>query len=300
MDYVSCLLPGGYTDQDSWLHRYVEFTPLGGREEAFVTEIANHPQPHQVTAILIRCVQRIGDIQPVPEQTIRGLLVSDRQYLLLKLWEATYGSQIQVTIVCSSPECGSKIEVNFSMKDIPIKESVDKGPVYEMKLSTDAAYVSESGETFQKVCFRLPTGADQEALAQLLKKNEAQAAAHLMMRCIRSIGSLENPTEEQIARFTPLACSEIEKRMLDLAPQVDLTMHGNCPECGRQFATPFDLESFFLGQINISLELLYREVHYLAFHYHWSEREIMDMPRPKRRKYIEILSQEIERMNEAV
>jgi hypothetical protein len=37
----------------------------------------------------------------------------------------------------------------------------------------------------------------------------------------------------------------------------------------------------------------------LAFNYHWSEKEIMEMPRRKRLMYIEILREEIKRINEA-
>jgi hypothetical protein len=50
----------------------------------------------------------------------------------------------------------------------------------------------------------------------------------------------------------------------------------------------------------MSGDMLYREIHYLAYHYHWSEREIMDMTRDKRRKYIEVLADEIERLNNAL
>jgi len=38
---------------------------------------------------------------------------------------------------------------------------------------------------------------------------------------------------------------------------------------------------------------LYRDVHYLALHYHWSEDEIMSMTISKRKRYIEILEDEL-------
>jgi len=93
---------------------------------------------------------------------------------------------------------------------------------------------------------------------------------------------------------------EIERRMEVVAPQVDLTMEGDCPECEREFGLNFDLHEFFFGELRTSLDLLYRQVHYLAFHYHWSEREIMEMSKEKRHKYIEVLAEEIERLNDAV
>ncbi len=35
---------------------------------------------------------------------------------------------------------------------------------------------------------------------------------------------------------------------------------------------------------------LYREVHHLALHYHWSERDILALPHGKRRRYLALLA----------
>jgi hypothetical protein len=82
-----------------------------------------------------------------------------------------------------------------------------------------------------------------------------------------------------------------------VAPRVELTMEAQCPECGREFAVPFDPQEFFFGELRTSRDLLYREVHYLAYHYHWGEQEIMAMPRDKRRRYIAVLADELEKLN---
>ena len=88
--------------------------------------------------------------------------------------------------------------------------------------------------------------------------------------------------------------------MEEAAPQVDLTLEAHCPECERAFAVPFDLLGFFLGECKTSRELLYREVHYLAYHYHWSEQDILALPREKRRTYITLLAEELRRVSHAV
>lgn len=48
----------------------------------------------------------------------------------------------------------------------------------------------------------------------------------------------------------------------------------------------------------MNLAHLYHEVHQLAWHYHWSEREILAMSRAKRRRYLALLSRELERSDE--
>ena len=96
-----------------------------------------------------------------------------------------------------------------------------------------------------------------------------------------------------------MARQEIERRMQEVAPRLDLTMDAECAECGREFSAPFDPQSFFFGELNVNSDLLYREVHQLAFHYHWSESEIMEMPREKRSRYLALLADEIDRLNES-
>ena len=97
-----------------------------------------------------------------------------------------------------------------------------------------------------------------------------------------------------------MARMEIEREMLRVAPHIDLNMDVTCPECGRNFTMPFNLQDFFFGEMRTSRDLLYREVHYLAYHYHWSEKEIMEMPKDQRRNYIEVLADELDRLNNAI
>ena len=298
MDEITCLLPGGYVDASGCMHRRVTLAPLCGKEEELV---AGKPADAVlVTALLSRCMRRIGTISPVSEEVARNLSVADRQYLLLKLRAVTFGDQVQATIVCPWPDCRAKIDFDFSITDIPVEASVEKGPIYWMDLSLQAALTVAPGEVYREITFRLPNGGDQEVIAPIVSENESRALTMLLRRCIQSIGPLQDPGDALIGALSPLARTEIESQMEAVAPKVELTMGGNCPECGREFDQPFAFQTFFFNELRIRRNLLYREVHYLAYHYHWSEREIMEMPREKRRKYIEVLAEEIERSTHAV
>lgn len=250
-----------------------------------------------MTALLSRCIHRIGTVSPVSEEVARSLLIADRQYLLLKIREATFGDQVQATISCPWPDCGKKADMDFSLNNVPVKESSEKAATYTYTLSREAAFISDNQEHYQEITFRLPNGGDQEAVSSLVYENEAKALTMLLARCILSIGPVNNPGYETVARLSPRARMEIESTMEQCAPFVDLTIAAQCPECGREYAVPFDIHDFFFGQMRISLDLLYREIHYLAYHYHWSEKEIMGMPRDRRRNYISVLADEIERLN---
>jgi hypothetical protein len=292
-------LPGGYVDTSGIIHREAEISPLSGTDEELLANHHKNESASLLTLILSRCVKRIGNISPVSEQITRQLLIADRQYLLLKLREITFGEQINANLFCPWPDCGKRISAEFSTLEIPVKVSDHKGPVFNMDLTPEAVYINDDGEKFKEIGFRLPNGEDQEIVSPLVSENEAKALSQLLGRCIKKIGPIENPCQEVVDKLSPLARMEIEKKMDAVGPKVDLSMETSCPECGRDFIVPFDLQDFIFGELRTDLDLLYREIHYLAYHYHWGEREIMEMSWEKRRRYIEVLADEIEKINDA-
>ncbi len=299
MNNETILLPGGYFDSAGTLQQEVELDCLSGQEEELLSKRSDYSKASNVTTVLSRCLKQIGNITDVSEDLVRRLLVADRQYLLLKLHQITFGDRIEANIFCAWPDCAKKIDIDFLVGDIPIKNSEDKGPIYSMELSKDAGYIDTHGKTQRELKFRLPDGEDQEIISPIVYENEAKALSLLLGRCVLNIGSLNN-SEEFATNLSSKARIEIEKKMQAVAPQVDLTMEVKCPECGRGFALPFDIQDFFFGELKTSQDLLYKEVHYLAYHYHWSEKEILSMTRDKRRKYIEVLADEIEKLNNAI
>jgi hypothetical protein len=289
------VLPGGYWDGGGRLHRDFELVVLTGREEELLAQAGRQETASAVSAVLSRCVRRLGDISPVPVDVARGLLVADRRYLLLKLRQATFGDQVHASLVCPWPDCGERVSISFSIGVVPVEEPPERAPVHTITLSEAAA--PDAAAASREIGFRLPNGSDQEDVSPWLARNEAQALSLLLARCIRRIGPSTPPFEAQLAALSPLARAEIEARMEELAPRVEDTMEASCAECGRQFPAPFDVQRLFFGELRVDNDLLYREVHFLAYHYHWSERDILAMTRDRRRMYIEVLGDELERLN---
>jgi len=297
--HATFLLPGGYRSLDGALHREVELAPLSGHEEELLADRESAASATFLTGLLTRCVRRIGTISPISSDIIRSLLIADCQYLVLKLREATVGDRVPATVQCPWDDCRNKVDIDFFLHDIPVRESEEKGPLYTRELSPEAAFGNEHGELYREVVFRLPNREDQEAISRMVEADEAEALALLMERCIRRLGPLHDPGPEVIHRLPPLARVEIERHMEEAAPQVDLILTAHCPECNHEFTVPFDLQGFFLAECQTSREFLYREVHHLAYHYHWSEHEILALSREKRRKYIALLADELRRVSHA-
>ena len=82
----------------------------------------------------------------------------------------------------------------------------------------------------------------------------------------------------------------IAELMEQLDPQAELRMEVSCPECGESFPALLDAAAFLLQEIGQHAEHLYRQIHSLALHYHWSEAEILDLSPVKRRRYLELLA----------
>ena len=160
MDQATVRLPGGWWDPAGRLQRDAVLTVLTGRDEEQLAQLGRQETASLVTQVLSRCVRRLGDVSPVPADVVRGLLVADRDYLLLRLRQATFGDRIRASLFCPWAECGERMSVDFPIDELPVRESAQKGPVYEMTLSPMALADSASAGDLDggEVVFRLPTG----------------------------------------------------------------------------------------------------------------------------------------------
>jgi hypothetical protein len=268
-------LPGGFVDGAGAVHREVALRPLTGREEEYLASLAEDtPSGGVITQLLARCVRRIGDIPGVDAAAIRDMLVGDREYLMVKLRQMTSGDRLRILLPCPSSDCGKQMEIPLSLAELPVEERPVTARSFTAELRGRGS-----------VEFRLPTGGDQEALAGAA---EPDGVAELLRRCVLRI-----PAEATLEE----AGSLVESRIEELAPRVELEIDAACPECGREFTAPLDLAGFVMSELMADLRNLEQEVHILAWHYHWPESEILAMTRKKRRRYIELVEDELERMN---
>jgi hypothetical protein len=261
-----CDLPGGLVLDDGRRLGRAELRPLTGREEEWVTRHAGAPSAHLTTKLLSACFVRLEDV-PVSSDIIRKLLVGDRDYLILQIRRLTLGDRFAAVFSC--PTCKRAMDVEFLAQDIFI----------EPRPQNAAAYTWAAEHAQRVVCYRLPNGADQEAVAEL---PPGEAVEALLARCVIDNGGTPLTLEERAAVIADMDAH---------APQIDLELELNCPECGHSFTTPFDCTSFFFSEIRAQSRHLLREVHYLALHYHWSEAEILDLQRDRRRRYLALLNE---------
>ena len=243
--------------------------PLTGHEEEWLAHHQGLPNAVRTTRLLNACVLRLDD-EPPPGDVARSMLVGDRDYLILQLRRLTLGDRVLAVADC--PGCGSKMDIDFDAAAIPIERGAPDTPSYEIELS------AHSGLPPRTVRFRLPSGSDQEAVLGL---DVETATDKLLERCLLS------------GDAAPLAVNEkarVITAMEERAPRVELELDLRCPECSHAFVMPFDTTGFFLDELRITASKLLREVHSLAFYYHWHESEILGLLRDRRRAYLALLS----------
>jgi hypothetical protein len=266
-------LPGGLIVGENRRLSKVGLRPLTGYEEEWLARHSRTPSAQVITRLLSACLVRIDDTAPASDLA-RRLLVGDRDYLILQLRRLTLGDEFQAVFQC--PACNAKMDVTVQADEIPVERCPQTAACYTLELPAPGS----SGRT---VRFRLPTGADQEAV---LGMDLPAAVDALLNRCI---------LDDEGVPLSPEECKAVVEKMDQLAPQLEVELDLTCPECAHAFPAPFDPITFFFQEMRINSDQLLREIHLLAFYYHWSEAEILRLRRDRRRAYLSLLSDALRR-----
>lgn len=212
----------------------------------------------RATEVLARCVQRLGDAPATPS-ALRELAVGDREALLLAVFRATFGEHIDLVATC--PACEASLDLRVAVGDLLAAGEGEPGERHT--LETDGV----------RVTFRLPTGGDLEAVA-----GEADMVAALLGRCV-------------LEASAPFEADALGERIADLDPRAEAILDAGCEACGERFAVPLDAGDLLAGEAAARSGGLLREVHRLALGYHWSERDILALSTPRRRRYLALLDE---------
>jgi hypothetical protein len=259
---VELVLPGGLVLEDGRRLTRAKLRALAGTEEEWLAEAQGTPSAAKVTCVLSSCLVAL-DGESVDAERVRRLLVGDRDYLMLQLRRITLGDEVAAVMSCQA--CGAPMDIAFRASEV----AVESRPQTAMWYSVNG------------VRFRLPTGADQEAVLGL---DAAAAEKVLLQRCISG---------EDRVEFSDAERESVIAEMERLAPRADLDLDLTCPECGCQFVAPFDTTAFFFEEMRTRSGQLLREVHTLAFYYHWSEADILGLGRRRRQAYLNLLSESL-------
>ena len=260
-------LPGGLL-KDGYIQRKARFRHLTGRiEQSLIESAASLDRPAYVTAVLSQVLDAIGESE-VDADIVSRLSVADRQYLMLRLAALLNGEQMWLKVDCG--HCAAPFDVEIQRCHLPVKQAGDSFPGVSLQLGN------------WEIEARVPTGQDQERIAHTA---DDEALRILLQQCICSVNG-----ESPHANFSRLLNEEeikaIDEAMDEVAPAVCDRLLVTCPECHTEQNALLD----HYANIGLDEYFFYDEIHTLASHYHWSEADILDLPRSKRRRYLQLIS----------
>jgi hypothetical protein len=274
-------LPGGYIDRDDVVHREIELAPLTGWVEEYFHELpAGTSSASATTGLLQRSIRRVGSVSEVHQDLAHELLIGDREFAVMKLREMTWGPNVTAVLRCPNEECAKPLEISLSLEQMAVEPRPGSSRYFRF---------SGSAGVPEDIQYRLPNGSDQEAVAGI--KDGATAVMTLLARC--------TGLEPSIIEMIPAATrNQIEEEIERLAPQAEAELEATCPECGRLFSSQISWPEVCLDEMQHNSATIEREVHFLALHYHWRESDVLSMTHAKRRRYLALLEEEMERRDE--
>lgn len=281
MESVEVTLPVGFPVENEW-YQTANLRLLYGKDKCEFVENAEFLLPaERITALLTHCLTKLGPKSSVNFKDVRSLVAGDRDALFLHLRCLMYGERIQSVIKCPEADCEEKMNLEFNVNDILVPPNKKTKEIYERNIDANGCRY--------KVKFRLPTGADQEAVARLAQHDSKTASKLLLKRCIKDVK--KNGSKIKLENRLPVALvKSLSKRMSELDPQAEVLLDLTCPACKQKFFANFDIGDYFFKELIADSHQLYGEVHVLALYYHWNEKDILKLTNSKRRMYLRFLA----------
>lgn len=218
--------------------------------------------------LIDRCLAAHPGSPVAPGEAAR-LSTSDRDRLMARLYQRSFGSKIEGVSVCHG--CGARFDFDFHLDGL-----------MEALIPDPAEADPEGWYALGDNRFRLPQGVDELAALGLPSD---QAAALIAERCA--------PKASDGAR------AEIEARVAEIAPLVDLTLDATCPECGAANPMAFGAERYFLTRLRNERHALMRDIHLLAATYHWPLDTITGLTREDRQALVAQIARDRDALRKA-
>jgi hypothetical protein len=278
---------GGRGGKGKWI-RKVTIRRFTGRDEQLLSELpAGMPLHSKVVMLLERITTFDDSIHFQHGALIKKLSLGDRTFILLSARKLMIGGGSRSgsngddgdTLWCTTkcPSCSSTMSLNLSVSSLQERQ---QQAAARLKPSRDYA-VAACGF---KMRVRPLTAEDQDMIVRR-RASTRDAVVQGMARA--SIVHAKPLLPEKL----PESLLEAIGRWIEEAdPLSDIVLSLSCPECSYTFSASFPVEEFVLRELGIDGQQLEREVHWLAFHYHWSENEILSLSTAKRKRYVELVN----------
>lgn len=257
-------LPGGIMRDGQRLRDYRFKTLTGGDELAIAEAFATDDRvPQRITGILAAALDTLGGA-PATIKDVRTLAVGDRDFLMQRLVALLDAETGWMAADCQ--HCGEPFDFAMRFSDLPCKPAGEGFP-----------FASVDGVTY-----RAPSGGDQETL------NDEGIEGAAARRRLVALCLLQGKTPVDVEQLDEVDLAQIDAALEALSPEAVTETSLDCPSCGRTCLVDLGINAMPLPRP----DTLYQEIHRIASAYHWSEGEILSLPRGRRQRYLALIARD--------
>ncbi len=230
-------------------------------------------RPALVTALLAACSlgEDAASLHQHWWQAPVGTRIAALLDLMLLSMPGRTASSLTVTLRCEESACGTRFDIDLPASAWTASEQ-----------ATMPVPVQRAGG--EPLLLRRPTGSDlRECRALALGNADPAFIARDLLNRLCLAGRPQPDDAERAA-----------EALAQADPLVAFAVHCACPGCRTAADRSIDLEAHALQGLASRQRALLREVHRLASHYGWGEREIFEVPAARRARYLEAIAADAE------
>ena len=260
-------LPGGIRVGGE-LRRDFAFKPVTGAMELMLAECGSGPDAlaNRVTTALATALATMGG-EPPDHDAVHGLSINDRQFLMRQLAAHVGVDDVWLTAKCRA--CSEPFDIFVRQSELPVKAAGSDYPFTECETAQGTLRL------------RVPTGRDQEALDGMDDEVAERALAQRLLTP-REGSDVRRPEDLELS---DVDLARIEQAVETMAPEVATEAAAHCPHCGE--SNRVNVDPYLCLQM--TSQNLFSEIHNLSVNYHWSEADILALPRERRRVYLQLI-----------
>jgi hypothetical protein len=250
------------------------FCPLAG--ELLLAAWEDGGRCHELYRPLALLAAALPEADPADLAT---LPVAERDLLLLRLREMTFGAELEVFGRCEA--CGEPLEFTLRADEIAA----------ELAAATAAAGDTTVEWAEAGRWYRIRPVTTEDLAATLAVPDVGAAGELLLARCVEVEGAASEgdslSPDEAPAPASPFPAS-VARRFAELHAAAEVRCAIDCPACGAGQVLDLDIGRFLWREIAVAARRMLADVHLLALAYGWAERDIIALSSARRAAYLEL------------
>lgn len=225
-------LPGGYMSPIGEVALDAEVRELTGRDEEAISKVTTLVKG--LNTVLSRGLIRVGEQTKIDDTLLNNMLAGDRDYVLLRIYVATFGAEVDVERYCDTCLTVVPLKVDL-LKDVTVKR-LDNPADRRFTVATSVG----------EVMVDLPTGYTQKELMAAENKTMAELSTLLLENTVMQVDGRPVVGKSVILDLSIRDRRKINEAIAEhtMGPQMQ-DVKAECKVCGSAVGVPLSIAALF-------------------------------------------------------